>query len=42
MGKRLAVHMMNEDILIVDIYKHAFNATNEESDFLEQCMRKAK
>lgn len=41
-GKRLAIHMMNEEVLIADLYKHAFNVTEEESDFLEQCIQKNK
>lgn len=41
-GMRFAVHMMNEDILIEDLHKHAFNVTPEEAEFLEVCMRKRK
>jgi hypothetical protein len=41
-GKRLAVHMMNEEVLIADLHKHAFNVTEKEAEFLEQCMRKRK
>lgn len=40
MGMRFAVHMMNEDILIEDLHKHAFNTTPEEAAFLEECIRK--
>lgn len=40
MGKRFAIHMMNEDILIADLHKHTFNVTKEEAEFLEECMRK--
>lgn len=42
MGMRLAVHMMNEEVLIADLHKHTFNATTEEAEFLEHCMRKHK
>jgi hypothetical protein len=41
-GMRFAVHMMNEDILIEDLHKHAFNVTEEEAGFLEDCIRKRK
>jgi hypothetical protein len=41
-GKRFAIHLMNEDVLIRDLHKHAFNVTEKEAEFLEQCIRKHK
>jgi hypothetical protein len=41
-GKRLAIHLMNEEVLIEDLHKHAFNVTKKEAEFLEQCMQKRK